>query len=131
MRKINIYMQFLCAKFYLVLSYDKIISYFRTKFLLILEIQYFLLFFLFWLHLPRPSGNITSCRICSTFEIPTRKLYCLVTISDLKLICCKQTTKIEMLRFSLKINISSYSNHFYALKIMNKRELKNIVKGVF
>ena len=50
------------------------------------------------------------------FEIPTCELYCSVTISGLKLIYCRQTTKVEMLRFSLKINISSYSNHFYTHK---------------
>ena len=49
---------------------------FRTKFLLILEIQYFSLFFLFKLHLPRPPGIIT-------FEIPVRELYSPVTIFGL------------------------------------------------
>ena len=44
------------------------ILYFRTKFLLILEIQYFSLFLLFQLHLPHPEGNIT-------FEIPVHELY--------------------------------------------------------
>ena len=53
------------------------ILYFRTRFLLILEIQYFSLFFLFQLHLPRPPGNIT-------FEIPARELYCPEMISGLR-----------------------------------------------
>jgi hypothetical protein len=76
------------------------VLYFRTRFLLILEIQYFLLFFLFKLQLPRPPENIT------TFEIPARELYCPVTISGLsrKLIFCKQTTKIKMSRFSRTSN---------------------------
>ena len=52
------------------------ILYFRTRFHLILEIQYYSLFCLFYLHLPRPPGNIA-------FEIPARELYWPVMFSGL------------------------------------------------
>ena len=65
-----------------------IILYFRTRFLFILEIQYFPLFFLFQLNLPRPPGNIT-------FEIPVRELYMPGDDFRFKPIYCKQTTKVK------------------------------------
>jgi hypothetical protein len=45
------------------------------------------------------------------------------TIFGLTLIYCKQTTQVDMLRCSLKIILFQWR---YTLKIMNKRELKNI-----
>ena len=75
------------------------ILYFRTRFLLILEIQYFSLFFSILASIATPTRNYNLVRDFFTFEIPARELYCPVTISglSLKLIYCKQTTNVLLM----------------------------------
>jgi hypothetical protein len=56
--------------------------YLRTRFLFILEIQYFSLFFLLQLHLPRPPRIITSWGIFFTFSFQLG-LWSMIYIFDL------------------------------------------------
>jgi hypothetical protein len=59
------------------------ILYFRTIFLLILEIQYFALFFSILASLATLTRKYNLVRDFFKLEIPARELYCPVTISGL------------------------------------------------
>ena len=96
--KISCYILVTYNTYFFTIFYFTIL-YFRTRFLLILEIQYFSLFFSVLSSLATPTRKYNLVRDFFTFEIPARDLYCPVTISglNLKLIYCKQTTNVLLI----------------------------------
>ena len=68
------------------------ILYFRTRFLLILEIQYFALFFSILASLATLIRKYNLVQDFFKLEIPARELYCPVTISGLLFVSFSMST---------------------------------------